>query len=202
MSKMNDDLCLFEAQPESIWTNDDWQTPTEVAKKIAGLIKDSEITILEPAAGTGQIVRKIGAERRLIMALEKNQERVRKGRRDTGNESICWDCADFLNYKFHDRFDLIVGNPPFSLRMEFINRSLELLESNGRILFLLPIDFYCGKKMGDRWNDLNCHIHRQYTVQHRIAYLDRDGVPRKGRQVYDAVFDIRLGKRNPLISFL
>ncbi|HBE17066.1 MAG TPA: hypothetical protein DDW51_05505 [Cyanobacteria bacterium UBA11367] len=176
------------------WTNNDWQTPMNIAELMADLIHPMEIDILEPAAGTGQIVRSINTKNRNVTAIE-----IKKSRYEKATGIANWINGDFFNH--YDKYDLIIGNPPFSLRIEFIKHSLELLNPNGRILFLLPIDFYCGKKTGDAWRGLSCYIHHQYTFQHRIAYLGKDGIPQKGRQIYDAVFDIRVGNSGS-VTFL
>ncbi len=177
----------FEPDIEE-WTSDDWETPNDIAGAIARLIQPHEMDILEPAAGTGQIIKAISYHvNRRVVAIEQKKSRYRQGRCGYAQ----WKCGDFLNYEFNRNFDLVVTNPPFSLRMEFIERSLQLLKPSGRLLFLLPVDFYCGKAMGNKWQRLPCYIHKQHTIQHRVAYLDALGQPQKGRQIYDAVFDIR-----------
>lgn len=180
----------FEPDIEK-WTSDDWETPNDIAAAIARLITIHEINILEPTAGNGQIVKNIPFNKR-VWAIEQKEGRYVYGADCSRNCSfIQWINADFLSTSLEMRFDVIVTNPPFSLRMEFIERSLQLLKSNGRLLFLLPIDFYCGNAMGDKWRQLPCYIYKQYTIQYRVPYLNSDGVPQKGRRVYDAVFDIR-----------
>lgn len=182
----------FEPDIEE-WSNDDWETPNEVAGAIARLIKPYEMDILEPAAGSGQIIRAIPFHpNRRVVAIEQKRSRYKQGR----NGYAAWKNGDFFTYQFERQFDLIVTNPPFSLRMEFIEKSLQILKSRGRLLYLLPIDFYCGKAMGNVWRQLPCYIHKQYTIQNRVAYLDARGQPQKGRQVYDAVFDIRKTEGN------
>jgi SAM-dependent methyltransferase len=174
------------------WTSDDWQTPTKEAEKVVSLIQDDELTILDPCAGIGQLVKPIKwVDSRLVTAIELKPGRVKVGQDRC--HWVNWIQGDFFSYQFSEQFDLVLANPAFSLRMDFIRRSLELLKSNGRLLYLMPTDFNCGKAMGNTWKRLDCHIHHQYDFQHRIAYLDANGVPQSGRQIYDAVFDIRPG---------
>ena len=94
-----------------------------------------------------------------------------------------------------------------------------------RLLFLMPLDWNCAQSRAKVWDKLDAHIHHVYRIPKRVDYLI-NGVPcsktpkkldngkdminalsRKpkmmsGRQCYDAVFDIRLGKENPSTTFL
>ena len=175
------------------WTNDDWETPNDEAKAMAELTKRYEVDILEPAAGSGQIVQFIPPDEcRNVTALELKPSRVKTGRDRCPNAT--WFQGDYLKHEFDGKFDLIITNPPFLLRMEYIERSLLLLKPKGRLLFLMPIDFYCGLK-GDIWKSLGCRIDDQWTIQNRVSYLNKNGTPQPGRRVYDAVFDIRVGSK-------
>lgn len=55
--------------------------------------------------------------------------------------------GDFLNYKFKNKFDIIIGNPPFNLKVSkefydstegFLFNSLNLLKENGDLYLVLP----------------------------------------------------------------
>lgn len=50
---------------------------------------------------------------------------------------------DYLDpsYKYNSGYDLIMGNPPYSLSEEFIEKSLELLKPDGYLMFLLRLTF-------------------------------------------------------------
>ena len=55
--------------------------------------------------------------------------------------------TDFLVIEFlSDRFDLIMGNPPYSLAEEFVRKSYRLLEEKGQVFFLLRLAFLESKK--------------------------------------------------------
>lgn len=57
--------------------------------------------------------------------------------------------ADFIKFKPKiTRYNLIIGNPPYSLAEEFIRHSFELLESGGYIYFLLRLSFLEGIARG------------------------------------------------------
>lgn len=190
-------LTLFP-ETQFDWTTDDWQTPTDLAKKIAGLVTDSDRVILEPAAGSGQIAQFLPQG---SWCVESNLQRVAQGKLKA--PQCRWINDSFLN-QIELFPDLIIGNPPFSQKWKFIEWGLEILNpcnDEARILFLLPIDFNCGIASGNYWSKLDCYIHHEYRIQNRVAYLDSNGKPQTGRQIYDAVFDIRSGTSRT-ITFL
>jgi hypothetical protein len=59
------------------------------------------------------------------------------------------------------KFDLIITNPPFSLALEFLERSRELLTTSGVILFLLPLTWLASRR---RWVRLFNGMHRPFKV--------------------------------------
>jgi len=188
---------------EGEWSSDDWQTPDEIACLMAKLVNPSDCTILEPCAGSGQIAKFINIDFRFGVALDINHRRVASGRVNVPEWQ--WEKGDFLTDFFVQKYDLIITNPPFSKCVEFIKRSLTLLNPDNpdaRLLFLLPLDWNCPKGRAEVWRSLDAHIHHVYRIKGRVAYLDGLGVPQKGRQCSDAVFDIRPGKLLSSDSYL
>lgn len=206
------------------WSNDDWETPDDIAKKMAGLMKPSDRIILEPCAGTGQIFKYLGRQRLAmeikpeIDCVEEHWSRYEKGRKQYGIG--LWSNSNFFEWKTIYKYDLIITNPPFSKLMQFIERSLGLLEPTNpeaRLLFLMPIHWASSKERAEHWRSLNARIHHIHLIEGRVDYL-QNGVPasklpklgkngspivnpmtnkpilKSGRQCNDAVFDIRLGK--------
>jgi len=53
---------------------------------------------------------------------------------------------DYLEYDVYNEYDLIAGNPPYSLAEEFVRKSFELLRKGGYIFFLLRLAFLESKK--------------------------------------------------------
>jgi hypothetical protein len=206
------------------FTSDDYETPDDVAKAMATLVLPTDKNILEPFAGTGQIVKYLPSDR-IIDVVEIKRTRIEKMLLGVLNfNSIC--NMDFFDLDCETRkYDLIITNPPFSLCMEAISHSLKLLNPdnpNSRLLFLIPLDTFASQGRSEKLKNLDAHIHHTHLIPRRIDYL-KDGEPmskcqktvngipqfkngkpikNSGRQCYDAVFDIRLGKENPSTTFL
>lgn len=54
---------------------------------------------------------------------------------------------DFLTYDFLDqKFDNIITNPPYSLAQEFLEKSMNIINDNGKIAMFLKIQFLEGAK--------------------------------------------------------
>jgi hypothetical protein len=105
----------------------------------------SEYTILDPGAGEGRwgvFARKRwpnayieGIDIEDHTKLKDNLTKIYNTYRNK---------QDFLSYNYDRKFELIIGNPPFSLAEEFIRKSFYLLNPMGCILFLLKLDFLAG----------------------------------------------------------
>jgi tRNA1(Val) A37 N6-methylase TrmN6 len=114
-------------------------------------IKSTDL-ILEPSAGDGNIIRALRNRgyKNTIHAVE-----IRKSERLTLTE-----LADnvtisdyFQQVPIMAKYDVIIGNPPYSLAQEFINHSLDLLNPGGRLIFLLRTNFLESKKRFNWWQD-------------------------------------------------
>jgi hypothetical protein len=103
-----------------------------------------------------------------------------------------WLARDFLDLSSQDlpsKADLVIGNPPFSLLLEFINHSFdELLAPAGRIVLLLPGDTFNKPSVVN--NITTPFALGERKILGRISYL-KDGVPQSGRQIYDSIFILR-----------
>ena len=111
-----------------------------------------EDIILEPSAGNGNVIRALRNRgyKNIIDAIEL---------RDTEKDNLIGladniEITNFLNLDpWHSRYHVIIGNPPYSLAQEFINKSLELLAPGGRLIFLLRTNFLESKKRFEWWQD-------------------------------------------------
>lgn len=188
------------------WNTDNWETPPEVARQMAKLIKPSDRRILEPCAGTGKIAKELVTHGHVFVeCVEIDFHRCMKGFNQLAFQDNCsWICTDFLDGTFRSHYDAVVANLPFSEAMKFIKKSLPLLNKRNpesRLLLLLPHDYFSTMERGDEFREMDAHIHHTYAYQGRVAFL-KDEVPYKRRQKYDAVFDIRPGKDNATTTFL
>lgn len=204
------------------FTNDDYETPDDIAKAMATLVLPTDKNILEPFAGTGQIVKYLPSDR-LIDVVELKSSRYTQ-LIELHKHCFAYN-GSFFEFMVDNEYDLIITNPPFSLCMEAISHSLKLLNPGNptaRLLFLIPLDTFSSQARSEKLKSLDGHIHHTHLIPRRVDYL-KDGEPmskcqkiingipqfkngkpikNSGRQCYDAVFDIRLGKENPSTTFL
>lgn len=208
--------------PEEHWeSGDDWETPDSIARAMANLLLPSDKRVLEPSAGTGQIVKFLpsgisqDSTDKVVWCLEPNPKRFQELRKisfspfheKNGSVRFPISTLDFfedLNVFPRHKFDLLITNPPFSKIKTFVQHGLTLLSPENptaRLLYLLPIDWMSLKSVSEWWKDTDAHIHHVYAVEGRIAYL-KNGVPISGRRRNDAIFDIRPGRDGAAISYL
>lgn len=126
--------------------------------KIKNLIdKDKNIKILEPSSGSGNFVKslkKIGYKNITSYEIDEKYK-------ETG--AII---ADFLATEIEEKFDLAIGNPPFTsvkvsksyydktdtkyntrfTEMLFLEKSLSLLKDTGKLIFIFPNRLLMDKK--------------------------------------------------------
>lgn len=125
--------------------------------------------ILEPSAGNGQIIRVLrecGYDNR-IDAVELRPEERATLEALADNVTI----GSFFDYEPDCGYDVIIGNPPYSLAMEFINKSLELLHPGGLLIFLLRTNFLESEKRFSWWQ---AHpLSGLYTLHKRPSFTGR-----------------------------
>ena len=130
----------------------------------------NRLEILEPSFGSGQfidIITKLSGEQNNITGIELLNELcsfVKK--KYLKNKNINCICQDFLTWKTTQKFDLVVGNPPYfemTLNQEqkktyghivsgrpniyslFIFKSIQLLKPGGKLIFVIPTTLLSGK---------------------------------------------------------
>lgn len=106
-----------------------------------------------------------------------------------------WACGNFLEYAARDwqalnlpYLDVIIGNPPFSLGCEFLAASANIIRESGRILFLLPTEYFQAQGRAEAFAKTGLVISAQWQVAGRVGFL-RDGKEYRGRQCGDSVFE-------------
>lgn len=125
-------------------------TPDNIVRKMMSLIQNKG-TILEPSAGNGSFIKKLPP---WAVGVEIDSSIAPKG---------C-QCMDFFDFPIKEKFDTIIGNPPYvafknitsetkkkldltnfdkrtNLYLFFINKCLDHLKPGGELIFITPRDF-------------------------------------------------------------
>ena len=107
-------------------------------------------SILEPSAGNGNIITALRNRgyKNHITAVELRKEEI--GNLQNADVVII---DDFLRLKPVILYDVIIGNPPYSLATEFIDKALDFLAPGGRLIFLLRTNFLESKRRFAWWQD-------------------------------------------------
>ena len=150
---------------------DFYATPIEVVENLLNNIDLSKYgdKVLEPSAGNGNICRVIKSyyPNKNITALEIREEEL---------ESL-YKCADeviiddYLQLDMKSKYSIIVGNPPYSKAIEFVNKSLKLLDGNGILIFLLRTAFLESKSRYKFWQENP--LSGLYTLSKRPSFTGR-----------------------------
>lgn len=115
-----------------------YPTPKKLIRKMWNKIDEQNIqTILEPSAGKGDIIKYIKDNRRYRRRFEfsaiENDENLQAILK---NDNLNLIDSDFLQYSGLDKFDLIIGNPPFDTGDYHLLKAIDIMYS-GQIVFLL-----------------------------------------------------------------
>jgi len=160
-----------------------YMTPYDVIDSALDIKNNKKINILEPSCGTGQFLDKIKEKypKAKITGIEIDGElyTILKNKYNDMNIINC----DFLEYKFTDTYDMILGNPPyfeFSLSKElkkqynnvisgrvniytlFIKKCIDLLKPKGILTFVIPTSLLTSKYFENirKYIVLHCNITR------------------------------------------
>lgn len=132
---------------------DFYATPVDV---VENLLRNIDLNIygnkvLEPSAGNGNIVSVVNKlyPNKKITSLEIRDEEY-NNLFSCSNEVIL---DDFLKTNKLNKYDIIIGNPPYSQAKEFVEKSLDLLEDDGILIFLLRTSFLESKSRYEFWQE-------------------------------------------------
>lgn len=161
-------------------------------EKYLGNIK----SILEPSCGSCQYIDKLIPYNIKITGIEYNKKIYDNIKDIYNTNKIKIVNADFLEYKFENKVDLIIGNPPYYVMKKekvnkelltlvegrpnifilFIIKSLKLLNENGILSFILPVSFMnC-----IYYNKLRIEIIKNYTILNIVdCNIDDDYIDTK-----------------------
>lgn len=115
--------------------------------------------------------------------------------------------ADFLKYETDKKYSAIITNPPYSHALEFIQKSLELLEPGGKIAMFLKLQFLEGekrRKLFDENPPSTIYVFRKRTAAWRNGEpTDKNG-KRWATTMCHAwfVWDTSKKDKNPIIKWI
>ena len=147
--------------------SDFYATPIPVIENLFNHHKIKEGNILEPSAGNGNFVKVIKDNfNNHITALEIREE-------EYGNLSKYADeviIDDFLKWKPDKKYKTIIGNPPYSLALEFMNKCFEIADEDTEIIMLLRTAFLESQKRYEFWQ--KHPVNKLYVLSKRPSFLN------------------------------
>lgn len=149
--------------------SDFYATPIEVVENFLHNYDLPSGDILEPSAGNGNIVQAIKNmdKSRLVTALELRKEEY-NNLAQIADEVII---QNYLEWDTNRKFDVIIGNPPYSLALEFVNKSLGLLSERGVLILLLRTAFLESKSRYRFWQ--KNPLSGLYTLSKRPSFTGK-----------------------------
>jgi hypothetical protein len=123
---------------------DHYPTPQHTVLGALGLIEKAPGRILDVGAGDGTWGR---VARQLWPACHLEGIEVRFDEKPSDYDE--WHIGDFAVSQPNGRFDLVMGNPPYSHAENFVRRGYNLLSVGGSLVFLLRLAFLEGQARRD-----------------------------------------------------
>lgn len=146
--------------------NDLYPTPRGLVRALIPLLvwNTPNPSVLDPGAGGGVWGQEVARYHQY--ARVTGVELDEKFARPTGYHQ--WVTGDYLAWDSGERFNIILGNPPYSLAKEFVDHSHQLLAPGGRIAFLLRLEFLGAQKRREWWED--GHLSRLIILSRRPSF--------------------------------
>ncbi len=150
--------------------SDFYITPPEVVSNFLGSHQLQQGNMLEPCAGNGSFIKAIrqaGYDNH-ITSIEIFEQQYNNLLQYDNNEVLI---TDFLEWEPNKKYKTIITNPPYSLAMEFLNKSFEIAEEGTEIIMLLRLAFLEGKK---RYNFWQKHpVNKLYALSSRPSFTGK-----------------------------
>ena len=89
---------------------------------------------------------------------------------DIREDSLSETKGDYLHMDYTNKMDMIITNPPFSLALDIIKKSLEDVKEGGFVIMLLRLNYFGGKVRKELWEKQMpkyCFVHHK-----RISFTD------------------------------
>lgn len=130
---------------------DFYATPVDVVKNFLNNYDLPKGNILEPSAGNGNVIKALRDKgiQNNITAIE-----IREEEEDNLNmlsDKVIID--NFLEWNSDKDYSVIIGNPPYSLAREFIEKCFEIANENTVIIMLLRTAFLESKSRFEFWQE-------------------------------------------------
>lgn len=166
---------------------DFYPTPSELAERIVRRQPLAEYArVLEPSVGSGAFLCEIRAyfPTSRITAIDPSDTYFPT---HLATEAHRTTLEHFAASRPDARFDLIIGNPPFSLAEEHVRICSSMLAPDGRLVFLLRLAFLETRKRAKLWRE--CQPAKVTVLRERPSFTS-DG---KTDSCAYAVFEWRQG---------
>ena len=146
---------------------DAYYTPIPVITNLLKHHKIKDGNILEPSAGCGNFTKTIKEHgyNNHITSLELREEE-RDNLLIHSDEVII---TDFLKWTPDNKYKTIIGNPPYSLALEFMEKCFEIADKDTEIIMLLRTAFLESKKRYEFWQQHP--LSKLYVLSQRPSFL-------------------------------
>lgn len=168
------------------------RTPDNVVTFLQSLIDpQTETVCADLGAGTGSFSRAMPPG---SLCVEVITTRCEEGKRNLPH--MTWLNDDALQPSFYtsriEQFDLIIGNPDFEVGMQFLYLALSMIRPNGRVIFLLPTNYFEGSKVRQSiFRLMDFHIETEYKLGHITFYSE---IQHGQKLTCDSLFVFRRGR--------
>lgn len=148
--------------------SDFYATPIPVIENLFKHYQIKEGNILEPSAGNGNFIKVIkDKSNNHITALEIREE-------EYDNLNLYADeviIDDFLKWKPDKKYKTIIGNPPYTYALEFIEKCFEISDQDTEIIMLLRTAFLESQKRYDFWQ--KHPVNKLYVLSKRPSFTGK-----------------------------
>ena len=148
--------------------SDFYATPKSCIQNLLTHYGNINGVVLEPSAGNGNIVSVLKQNgNNHVVALELREEEFEQ-LKQIADEVIT---GDFLKFIPTQKYDYIIGNPPYSKAQEFMEKCFEIASEDTVIIMLLRTAFLESKKRYNFWQ--NHPVNKLYVLSQRPSFTGK-----------------------------
>lgn len=148
--------------------SDFYATPLSCIDKFLNNYQIKSGNILEPGAGNGNIIKKIRERNnKYITSIELREEEFNNLKQHSDEVII----GDFLKWKPNKKYKTIIGNPPYSLAQEFLEKCFKVANEETEIIMLLRLAFLESKKRHEFWQKYP--VNELYVLSERPSFTGK-----------------------------